>query len=119
MKLKLFKKDENKEIQLAQNMTVGEAEFNQFIRLNNKLVVAFRDYGKEENLTPVQVKLLTKDIDEQFKLAQKVVEVADRPHRKICVLLQRINVEKPETSYAQVRLFARRNEGEKSINFYM
>ena len=31
VKLKVFKKDENKQFRLAQNLTTGEAYFNQFI----------------------------------------------------------------------------------------
>ena len=113
VKLKVFKKDENKGFRLAQNLTMGEADFNQFIRLRNQLVVAVRDFNKEENLPPVQVKLLAKDMEEQHKLAHKVVEVVDWPHRKICVTMLRYNVEKPETSYVQIRLFGRRKEEEK------
>ena len=33
VKLKVFKRDENKQFRLAQNMTMGETDFNQFIRL--------------------------------------------------------------------------------------
>ena len=53
---------------------------------------------------------MSKDIDEQLKLAHKVV---DRANRKICVTLLRYNVEKPESSYAQVRSFAWKKEDEK------
>ena len=115
VKLKVFKRDENKQFRLAQNLTMGEAVFNQFIRLRNQLVVAVRDFSKEENLPPVQVKLLAKDLEEQLKLTHKVAEVVDRPHRKICVTMLRYNVEKPETSYVQVRLFDRRKD-EKKFN---
>ena len=79
----MFKKDENKEFRLAQNLKMGETDFNQFIRLRNQLVVAVRGFSKEENLPPVQVKLPAKDVEEQLKLTHKVVEVVDRPHRKI------------------------------------
>ena len=89
---------------------MGEADFNQFIRLRNQLVVAVRDFSKEENLPPVQVELLAKNTDEQLELAYRVVEVVDQPHRKICVTLLRYNLKKPETSYAQVRLFGRSKE---------
>ena len=89
MKLKAFKKDENRHFGLAQNLTVGEADFNQFIRMRNQLVVAVRDFSKEENLPPVQVKLLAKDMEKQLKLTHKVVEVVDRPQRKICVTVMR------------------------------
>ena len=92
---------------------MAEAEFNQFIRLRNQLVVAVRDLGKEENLPPVEVKLLAKDMEEHLKLTHKVVEVVDQPHRNICVTMLRYNVEKPETSYVQVRLFGRREDEEK------
>ena len=99
VKLKMFKKDENNYSRLAQNLTLGEADFDQFIRVRNQLVVAVTDFSKKEYLPPVQVKLLTKDIEEQLKFSHKVVEVVDRPqpHRKVCVTMLRYNVEKPET----------------------
>ena len=87
---------------------MGEAAFSQFIRLRNQLVVAVREFSKEENLPPVQVKLLAKEMEEQLKLTHKVVEVVDRPHRKICMTMLRYNVEKPKTSYVQVRLFGKK-----------
>ena len=59
------------------------------------------------------MKLLAKDIEQQLKLTHRNLEVVDRPHRKICVTMLRYNVEKPETSYVQVRLFGRRKEEEK------
>ena len=40
VKLKVLKKDDNKEIQLIQNLTKGEAEFTQFTRMRNQLVNA-------------------------------------------------------------------------------
>ena len=113
VKLKVFKRDENKQIRLAQNLTMGEPDFNQFTRLRSQLVVAVRDFSKEENLAPVQGKLLAKDMEEQLKPSHKFVELVDRPHRKICVTMLRYNVEKPETSYVQVRLFGRRKDEEK------
>ena len=112
MKLKVFKKDEKKQFQLPQNLTKGEADFNQFIRLRNQLVVGVGDFSKEENLPLVQVRLLAEDMEEQLKLTHKVVEVVDRPHRKICVAMLRYNVEKPETSFVQLRLFGRRKNEE-------
>ena len=50
VKLKVFKTDENKQFRLAQNLTMGEADFIQFIRLRNHRVVAVRDFSKEEIL---------------------------------------------------------------------
>ena len=115
MKLKVFKREENKQFRLAQNLTRGEAYLIQFIWLRNQLVVAVRDFSKEEYMPLVQVKLLAKDMEEQPKFTRKVVEVVDRPHRKICVTMLRYNVEKPETSYVQVRLFGRKKDEENFI----
>ena len=92
---------------------MGEADFNQFMRLGNQLVNAGENFAREENLTPVLIPTLSKDMDEHFQLAHKVVDVVDRADRKICVTLLRYNVDKPESSYAQVRLFARKKEDEK------
>ena len=110
VKLKVFKKDDNKEFRLVQKLTMGEADFNQFMRTRNQLVNAAENFAREENLTPVLMPTWSKDMDEQLKLAHKVADVMDRANRKICVTLLRYNVDKPESSYAQVRLIARKNE---------
>ena len=64
----MFKRDEKKQFRLAQNLTMGEADFNQFLRLRNQLVFSVRDFNTEQNLPPVQVKPLAKDMEEQLKL---------------------------------------------------
>ena len=78
---------------------MGEGDFNQFMRLRNQLVNAAENFAREENLTPVLIP--SKDMDDQLKLAHKVVDVVDRANRKICVILLRYNVDKPESSYAK------------------
>ena len=40
IKLKVFNKRDNKKFRLVQNLTMGEADFNQFVRLRNQLVNA-------------------------------------------------------------------------------
>ena len=92
---------------------MGAADFNQFMRLRKPLVNAAENLPREENLTPVLIPTMSKDMDEQLKLAHKTVDQADRANRKICVTLLWYNVEKPESSYAQVQFFARNNEDEK------
>ena len=52
-------------------------------------------------------------MDKQLKLAHKVVDVEDRANRRTFVTLLLYNVEKPESSYAQVRLCATKKEDEK------
>ena len=113
VKLKVFRKDDSKEFRLVQNFTMGEADFNQFMQLRNQLVNAAENFAREENLTPVLIPTMSRDIDEQLKLVHKVVDVVDRTNRKICITLLLYNVDKPESSYAQVRLFARKKEDEK------
>ena len=90
-----------------------ETDFNQFMCLKNQLVIATENFGREENLSPELIPTMSKDMDEQLKLAHKAVDVMNRPNRKICVTLLRYSVDKPESSYAQVRLFARKTEDGK------
>ena len=110
----MFKReDKNAEFRLRQNFSMGEADFNQFIRQRNQLVVATDNFLKEQNLLPVLQSTLSKDMEEQLKLVHKVMDVVDRPNRRICVTLLRYKVDNPETSYAQVRLFRWKKEEEK------
>ena len=114
IKLEVFKREDKKaEFRLRQNLSIGTADFKQFIRQRNQLVVAADNFLREENLSPVLQSTLTKDMEEQLKLVHKVIDVVDRSNRKICVTLLRYKVDNPETSYAQVRLFGRKKEEEK------
>ena len=92
---------------------MGAADFSQIMRLRNQLVVSAENFVTEKNLSPMLTPTMSKDVDEQLKLAHKVIHVLDRAKRKICVTLLRHNVEKPEISNAQVRFFAKRKEHEK------
>ena len=102
VKLKVFRKEDKKEFRLFQKLTMGEADFNQFMRLRNQLVNTGENFAREENLTPVVIPTMSRDMDEQLKLAHNVVDEVDRTNRKICVTLLQYNVDKPESSYAQV-----------------
>ena len=113
VKGKVFRKKDNKEFRLVQNLTRGEAEINHFMRLRNHLVIAAENSAREENLSAVLIPTLSKDMVEQFKLAHKGADVVDRANRRICVTLPRYRLDKPKSSYAQVRFFARKNEGER------
>ena len=80
VKLKVFKKDDNKEFRLVQKLTMGETDFNQFMQLRNQLVLVAENYAREENFSPVLIAAMSKDMDEQLKLTHKVVDVVDRAH---------------------------------------
>ena len=114
IKLKVFnREDKNAEFRLRQNLSMGETDFNQFIRQRNQLVVAADNFLREQNLLPVLQSTLFKDMEEQLKLVHKVIDVVDRPNKRICVTLLRNKMNNPETSYAQFRLFRRKKEEEK------
>ena len=114
IKLKVFKReDKNSEFRLRQNLSMGEADFNLFIRQGNQHVVAADKFLRAQNLPPVLQSTLSEGREEQLKIVHKVIYVVDRPNRRICVPLLRYKVENPETSYAQVRLFGRKTVEEK------
>ena len=78
MKTKLVKReDKNADFRLRQNLSMGEADFNQFIRQRNQLVVAADNFLREQNLSPVLQSTLSKDMEEQLKLVRKVMYVVD------------------------------------------
>ena len=113
-KLEVFKREDKiAEFRLRQNVSMGEADFKQFIRQKSQLVLAADNFLREQNLLPVLQSTLSKDMEEQLKLVHKVIDVVDCPNRRICVTLLRYKVDNPETSYAQVRLFGRKKEEEK------
>ena len=92
---------------------MGEVGFNQFIRQRYQLVPAADNFLREQNLSPVLRSTLSKDMEEQLKLVHKVIDVVDCPNGRIWVTLLRYKVDNPKSSYAQVRLFARKTEEEK------
>ena len=98
-----------KEFRLVQNFTKGAAVFNQFLQLRIQLVIAVKNFAREETLSPVLLPRLSKDLDEQLKPTHKV----DWANRKICVTRLRYSVDKPESCHAQFRKFARKKEDER------
>ena len=114
-KLKVFKReDKNAEFRLRQNLSTGEADFNQSVRERIHLVVAADNFLREQNLSSVLQSTLSKDIEEQLKLVHKVIDVVNCPNRRRCGTLLRYKADNPETSYAQVRLIGRKKEEEKN-----
>ena len=89
---------------------MGEADSNQLIRQRNQLVFAANNFLTEQNLSPALQPTLPKDMEEQLKIVQKVIDVAHRPNRRICVTLLRYKVHNPQTCYAQVRLYGWKKE---------
>ena len=63
---------------------MGKENFNQFMRLRNQLVNAAENFAREENLTPIVIPTMSRDMDEQLKLAHKVVDIVDRTNKDLC-----------------------------------
>ena len=101
--LKVFKRNSKKSFLAA---------FDQFTRLTNQLVNATKTFGREENLSSVLIPTMSKDMEEQFKLAHSV-DVVHRATRNVFVTLLRYNVDKTELSCVQVWSFARKKEDKK------
>ena len=70
---KVFQKGDNKEFQLVQNLTMGEADFNQLMRLRNQLVIAADNFARGEDLSSVLIPTMSNDMDEQLKPAHNLV----------------------------------------------
>ena len=87
---------------------MGDAGFNQFMRLRNQLVIEAGNFEREENLTAVQITTLSKVMNEQLKRAHKVVDVADRTNKSYFVTLLRYDVDKTEKLYQRVRSFPKK-----------
>ena len=83
------------------------------MRLRNPPVFAAEHFAREQNLSPVLIPTLSKDMDEQLKLAHKLVDLVDGTKWNTCVTLMRSSVDKPKSSYAQLNLFAKKKENEK------
>ena len=110
VKLKMFKRDNNRDFHLVQNLTTGEAVFSQFMLLRNQLAITTENFVREDNLSQVLIPRMSNDMDEQLKLDHNVIDVVDEARRKLFVTPLRYNGEKPESSYAQIRLFPKKKE---------
>ena len=88
MKTKIFDK-----FQILQRQSQNSTNSSE-----NTLVIAAKNCSGERSLSPIKIPTMFKDVDEQLKLAHKVVDVADCPYRKFCLFMLRYNVEKTESS---------------------
>ena len=61
------------------DLLIEEADFNQFIRQRNQLIVAADNFLREQILCPVLQSTLYKD-KKQLKLVHKVIDVVHRPN---------------------------------------
>ena len=81
VKLKVFKKDDNRDFRLVINIKMAETDFNQLVRLRNP---CSRKLGRDQKLSPIHITTMSKDMEEQFMLAHNLVDVVHHPDMKIC-----------------------------------
>ena len=71
VKFNVFKKDDNKHFRVVQSQTTEEADFNEIMRLGNRLVSAAANIEREGNLSTVMIPTMSEDMDEELNLAQR------------------------------------------------
>ena len=82
-----------------------DAEFNQLLRFRNQPVIAASNFGGGQLMSSIEIPLFANYKNERLKLVHKLVEFLDHPNKKTCVTVLQCNLDKPERSFAQVRLF--------------
>ena len=70
-------------------------------------------FSTDETLKKVITSPPSKDLDEQLKHVQKAITIVDRPRRKIIATMKKYCLDKPESTYVQLRLFTRNSEHDK------
>ena len=111
--LKVFPKDDKGDFRRHQQIKLGVFDFKQLLCLRNPIVLAVREFSIDETLKEVVTSHLSKDLDEQLKHVQKAITNVDRPKRKIFATMKKHCMDKPESTYVQLRLFTRNSENDK------
>ena len=113
IQLKVFQKDDKGDFRRYQQIKLGVFDFKELLCLRNPIAQAVREFSTDETLEEVVTSPLSKDLDEQLKDVQKAITIVDRPKRKIFVTLKKYCMDKPESTYVQLRLFTRNSEHDK------
>ena len=81
IKTQVFKEEDLEDFELEQNHTMGEADNNLNMRLQNHLFVATEIFRRERNLSPEEIQAMFTGVDERLKLADEVFDVVNWPNR--------------------------------------
>ena len=92
---------------------LGVFNFKQLLCFRNPIVLAVTEVSTDETLKEVVTSALSKDLDEQLKHVQKPITIVDRPKKKINATMKKYCMDKPESTYVQLRLFTRNSEHDK------
>ena len=113
IQLKVFRKDDKGDFRRHQQIKLGVFDFKELLCLRNPIAQAVREFSTDETLKEVVTSPLSKDLDEQLKHVQKAITIVDRPKRKIFATMKKYCMDKPESTYVQLRLFTRNSELDK------
>ena len=113
IQLKVFRNNDKEDFRRHQRIMFGVFDFKQLLCLRNPIVLAVREFSTDETLKKVVTSPLSKDLDEQLKHVQKAITIVDRPKRKIIATMKKHCMDKPESTYVQLRLFTRNSEHDK------
>ena len=69
-----------------------------------------RKLWRVQNLFPVQITTIFRSMDEQLKLAHKVIDVVDRANKIIFRTMLWYNMDRPQGSYAQFCFFSEKKQ---------
>ena len=106
----MFKEVDNKDFRSVQNKTMRESVFKQILRLRKQQIAAANFFGRDQRSFKRQIETMSIDMEEQLMFIHKMVEVVERTIRKMWLTLLQCNAVKPEISYAQVRMIARKGD---------
>ena len=113
IQLKVFEKDDKGDFRRHQQIKLGVFDFKQLLCLRSPIAQAPREFSTDETLKKIVTSPLSKDLDEQLKHVQKAITIVDRPKRKIFATMKKYCMDKPESTYVQLRLFTRNSEHDK------
>ena len=111
---KKFRRDDNRVFQFLEKHTC-EAEVEKSYETMRIPSCKSRKPKRRGKTSSVRLPIMSKDRDEQLKLAHKMVDAVDISKTKNCVTLLRYNADKPEGSYAHIQLPVRKKGNRKII----
>ena len=113
IQLKVFRQDDKGDYRRHQQINLGVFDFKQLLCLRNPIALAVREFPKDETLKEVVNSTLSEDMDEQIKHSQKAITIVDRPKRKIFATMKKYCMDKPKSTFVQLRLLRRNSEHDK------
>ena len=107
---KFSEKNDKRDFRRHQQIKLGVFDFKQLLCLRNPIVQAVREFSTDETPKNFATSPLSKDSVEQLKHVQKAITSVDRPKKTIFATMKKYCMDKPESTYVQLRLSTRNSE---------